>query len=703
MEPPYISKSSPIKKVDLRDKDEYNMKRAKSPSKHNSHAGEYGYEKYLEDDDGDDSPYGSSSIKRTCFPSSSSVQSPHVPGEAKSVFAALDGGDPNASLAVLQILLEELKMIPAYFKDAKILLDMQELIMHLNGCSKDTAKKRISRLEKGDTHGGQNVTLSRYQIPGSRGTGKVVIELRHVLEYVLAQKGEVASTLRRALIEIASRAAAGDQDLFRAVSEWKKAMDPKMRAMLMSGYVRSESAKREDPLPSPEEVADPLLYDVSVAQPSEANHAPPRTPPPQLTWQEAKLELINADVCPLLLASPMGAHIVLEMRQNGLLSALTCIQKQMTIFNEWVESQARIARLDKETQDETTRKKTESDAKIENEKAEVDRLKAESEANIAAKIVADQAEADRLGAESAAIIKINSAKAKIELLEKKQALATKAKLDLATIDAERAKVDIEETKAWQMRQDMMIKKNESEARIRREDLNSALLRKQARKAEASIPTNLVRSTAVNFFGGALFKRCPGLATGVSATFKCVDKRTVTAFRFECVAKDDDVGKMIEESVSIVCQTCSADEQWHRHHAVHDAKGRRRTWMHANGSNVRGTCVGCDGSDADRLLHVADGTWQSCHGVPSALGGSGSPDHGNIFPGHSTCNMQQGDARLSEYRQRCGLDPTPKTNGFQRFNQKTFDLLDKQLGASKPNAEIIRTCLFKLNPRPGSIF
>jgi hypothetical protein len=66
-------------------------------------------------------------------------------------------------------------------------------------------------------------------------------------------------------------------------------------------------------------------------------------------------------------------------------------------------------------------------------------------------------------------------------------------------------------------------------------------------------------------------------------------------------------------------------------------------------------------------------------------------------------MQQGDARLSEYRQRCGLDPTPKTNGFQRFNQKTFDLLDKQLGASKPNAEIIRTCLFKLNPRPASIF
>ena len=167
------------------------MKRAKSPSKRNS-----------EDDDDDDSPYGSPSIKRTCLPSSS-VPLPRVPGEAKSVFAALDGGDPNASLAVLQILLEELKVIPAYFKDAKILLDMQELIMHLHGCSKQSAKVRISQ-------GKINLTLEKVQVSSRGGHPKVAMELRHVLEYVLAQKGEVASTLRRSLIEIASRAAAGD-------------------------------------------------------------------------------------------------------------------------------------------------------------------------------------------------------------------------------------------------------------------------------------------------------------------------------------------------------------------------------------------------------------------------------------------------------------------------------------------------------------
>ena len=41
--------------------------------------------------------------------------------------------------------IDELKVIPAYFKDAKILLDMQELIMHLHGCSLNGAKMRIKK------------------------------------------------------------------------------------------------------------------------------------------------------------------------------------------------------------------------------------------------------------------------------------------------------------------------------------------------------------------------------------------------------------------------------------------------------------------------------------------------------------------------------------------------------------------------------
>ena len=174
------------------------MKRAKSPSKRNS-----------EDDDDDDSPYGSPSIKRTCLPSSS-VPLPRVPGEAKSVFAALDGGDPNASLAVLQILLEELKVIPAYFKDAKILLDMQELIMHLHGCSLNGAKMRIKKIKKDQK---SSLILDKYHVPGSCGHPKVAMELRHVLEYVLAQKGEVASGIRRSLLSIATCILSGDRSV----------------------------------------------------------------------------------------------------------------------------------------------------------------------------------------------------------------------------------------------------------------------------------------------------------------------------------------------------------------------------------------------------------------------------------------------------------------------------------------------------------
>ena len=115
------------------------------------------------------------------------------------------------------------------------------------------------------------------------------------------------------------------------------------------------------------------------------------------------------------------------------------------------------------------------------------------------------------------------------------------------------------------------------------------------------------------------------------------------------------------------------------------------------------CVGCDGSAIDRLLHVADGTWQCCHNVPSSIGGSGSADHGNILPGHSTCNVQQGDTRLDAFRQRCGLEPVPRSNGFARFKQKLFDVLDTQLASAKPKADVIRACLLKLNGRVSAYF
>ncbi len=146
------------------------------------------------------------------------------------------------------------------------------------------------------------------------------MELRHVLEYVLAQKGLVADSLRRSLIEIACRATAGDQDLFRAVSAWKKTTDPKIRSMLMSGYVRSAVARVEDPLPEPEQVAEPLPEDVALAYPAAASTSK------KLTFFEAKDELVEASVSPEILTSPIGAEIIATMREHGLLAALKCLR-----------------------------------------------------------------------------------------------------------------------------------------------------------------------------------------------------------------------------------------------------------------------------------------------------------------------------------------------------------------------------------------
>jgi hypothetical protein len=138
----------------------------------------------------------------------------HATGESKTIFSVLDGGNPNASLAIFQVLLEELKLIPAYFQDARILLDMQELEMHLHGCTLNGAKMRIKELKQGQ----HNQMLCKYRVPGSRGGHpKVVMELKHVAKYILAQKGEVADALRASLFSVATRILSGDRSVLPTV------------------------------------------------------------------------------------------------------------------------------------------------------------------------------------------------------------------------------------------------------------------------------------------------------------------------------------------------------------------------------------------------------------------------------------------------------------------------------------------------------
>lgn len=149
----------------------------------------------------------------------------HGAREDRHIFEVIDSGSPTAALSIFKVLLERLDGVKKYFKDSKILLDMQELEMLLHECSQKGAHNRIARLRNEPIHGLLGF-LSRYRVPGSRGTGKVVIELRDALEYILAQSGPIPTILRRTLIEIALRAAAGDVDLFTQVSEWKKNNGP---------------------------------------------------------------------------------------------------------------------------------------------------------------------------------------------------------------------------------------------------------------------------------------------------------------------------------------------------------------------------------------------------------------------------------------------------------------------------------------------
>jgi len=197
--------------------------------------------------------------------SGSTEEAAIAPSSTDLIWGAIDSADPGAALCVFRVLLESLDGVTKYFKDSKILLDMQEMVMLLHDCSRKGAKDRICRLNKGRKSAAllkkdsKRETLSRYRIPGSSGHGKVVIELRHALEYVLGQRGEIPSRLRGSLIQIAMRASAGDLDLFNQVSDWKSTMDPTMRAMLMSGYTCSEEAKTSDPLAPVEELTAAAL------------------------------------------------------------------------------------------------------------------------------------------------------------------------------------------------------------------------------------------------------------------------------------------------------------------------------------------------------------------------------------------------------------------------------------------------------------
>ena len=341
--------------------------------------------------------------------------------EARTVLDVLEGVDPNASLALFQVILEKLKLVPIYYKDNRILLDMQKLLMHLHGCTLNGANMRVKALKSQVVFKDilEKVTLSSHG-----GTGKVAMELRHVFEYVLASNVPVATTLRRSLIEIALRATAGDLDLFRAVSAWKETMDPKIRAMLMSGYVRSAAAQAEDPLPEPEQVAEPLPEDVAVVSPAETD-----APPKLLSWSDARAQLVEVFVPLDIIDSPFGAQIIVVMREQGLSAALDCLSKVTIMYADHKKRMSEISRADSESAARIAREDKETEARIAREHINANK---ETEARIACAHINANKETEAVIAGEQAILGAKLAEAVVQLEASKNTAAVQLEVSKKT-------------------------------------------------------------------------------------------------------------------------------------------------------------------------------------------------------------------------------------------------------------------------------
>jgi hypothetical protein len=199
------------------------------------------------------------------------------------------------------VLLEALESVTQYHKNAKIFLDMQELEMCIHGCSQRAACVRISRLKKNQ----RSLDLSKYKIIGSRGTGKVIIEIRKSLEYVLGLSGPIPTTLRYALINIALRAAAGDPNLLSEAAAWRETLSPTTRNSLLKGYEGFVAAPVMEETPSASitfvsDSQDTKMLDLArkcAWDAIETSRARIREKEAELTAHERRLNLREQQLC----------------------------------------------------------------------------------------------------------------------------------------------------------------------------------------------------------------------------------------------------------------------------------------------------------------------------------------------------------------------------------------------------------------------
>ena len=176
----------------------------------------------------------------------------------------LDGVSPLHNYLLFNLTQKHLQGVKVYVKEQQVLLYIQDMFMKLFGCTAKQSNDRIDCLKQDRNY----PIFLRHKIPGKGGHGRVVATFQVALKMILAQKCAISDLLRGEILEIATRAAAGDLDLEEQIRAQRNTVAPEIKAIFMSGISRSKRAREDDPVPNAIDVlpdAIPLEHDVKLA------------------------------------------------------------------------------------------------------------------------------------------------------------------------------------------------------------------------------------------------------------------------------------------------------------------------------------------------------------------------------------------------------------------------------------------------------
>ena len=316
----------------------------------------------------------------------------------------------------------------------------------------------------------KNANLRRYRVPGTDGHPKPVLTFVDAWAWLLGQKGAVPDQARAFSARTVARAAAGDRTLIAEMQARADTLDPNVRAVLMGGVCTDDASI-------------PTVEEVLASAPEQTQTLPPyaerfrvdqghQSAPKQLTFVEAEDRLVEARVCSGLLASPLGAEIIVVMQESGLLAALKCVREVTAIYM-----------ASKKTMMEIDTHKAESDARIAN-----------GEKDIAAKIVRDDKKEKE---KTAAKIQADKEAAAAKIQRETEAAAAKLENDKAetvTVALDKAARITKEMETERMKQETETEKARMTQETERFKVKNAadLLRLEIRKLELQTTLAVLR-------------------------------------------------------------------------------------------------------------------------------------------------------------------------------------------------------------------